>query len=201
MLRRIYTTVRAALALLGLILVMVTVTPLESWYARALAGPWNDPEGDVLILLGAEAPAGGYIGQETYWRSVYAARAWRDGHFRAIVVCGAAGIAESMRDYLVFAHVPAEHIVLESRSSSTHENALFAASILKDMPGSKVLLTSDFHMYRSIRAFQKAGVQAEPRPIPDVLKRVSNRFQRVPLLVVLVTETAKIVGYQLRGWI
>jgi uncharacterized SAM-binding protein YcdF (DUF218 family) len=193
--------VRAALALLGLMLVVVTVTPLESWYARALAGPWDDPEGDVLILLGAESPADRYIGQETYWRSVYAARAWRDGHFRTIVVCGGGGVAESIRDYLVFAHVPAEHIVLESRSSSTHENALFAAEILKDMPGTKVLLTSDFHMYRSIRAFRKAGIEAAPRPIPDALKRVSNWFQRLPLFVVLATETAKIAGYQIRGWI
>lgn len=201
MLRRLYKVLHATLAIFGLILVLVTVTPLERWYARALAGPWTDPEGDILIVLGAEAPGSRFIGQETYWRSVYAARAWRDGHFRTIVVCGGNGVAESMRDFLVFAHVPAEHIVLESRSTSTHENVLFAAAILKDMPGSKVLLTSDFHMYRSIRALRKAGIQAEPRPIPEALKRVNDWSQRVPLFVLLCTETAKIVGYRVRGWI
>jgi uncharacterized SAM-binding protein YcdF (DUF218 family) len=200
-LRRIFRVLQVALALLGLTLVLVTVTPVERWYARALAGAWNDPEGDVLILLGAEDPAYGYIGLETYWRSVYGARAWREGHFRTILVCGGFGVAESMRDFLVFQHVPAEKIVLENRSGSTHENALFAAEILKNIPGSKILLTSDFHMYRSIRAFRKAGVQAEPRPIPDALKRVGDWSQRGPLFVVLMTETAKITAYRLRGWI
>lgn len=200
-LRRIYTILHIALALLGLTLVLVTVTPIERWYTRLLAGTWTDAEGDVLILLGAEDPAYGYIGQETYWRSIYGARAWRAGHFRTILVCGGSGVAESMRDFLVFEHVPAEHIVLESRSGSTHENALFAAPILKNMPGSKVLLTSDFHMYRSLLAFQKAGVQAEPRPVPDALKRVGDWSQRAPLFVVLIKETAKIAAYRLRGWI
>jgi len=199
-LRRILRALRVTLALLGLALVVVTVTPVESWYARALAGPWNDPEGDVLILLGAEGQADGYIGQETYWRSVYGARAWRDGHFSTVVVCGGFGVAESMRDFLVFEHVPAAEIVLENHSNSTHENALYAADILKNIRGSKVLLTSDFHMYRSIRAFRKAGIQAEPRPIPDALKHFGDWSQRGPLFVVLMTETAKIAAYRLRGW-
>jgi uncharacterized SAM-binding protein YcdF (DUF218 family) len=199
-LRRLYTALHVALALLGLMLLVVTVTPVENWYARILAGSWTDPDGDVLILLGAEDPTDGYIGAETYWRSVYAVRAWREGHFRTIVVCGASGVAESMRDFLVFEHVPVEDIVLETRSGSTHENALFAAAILKSIPGSKVLLTSDFHMYRSLRAFRKVGIQAEPRPIPDALKRTRDWSQRWPLFVTLMTETAKILAYRLRGW-
>src|SRR5271170_7807627 len=164
--------------LLGLMVVVVTVTPIERWYARTLAGPWDDPDGDILSLLGAENPADGYIGAETYWRSVYAVRAWRQGHFRTIVVCGGFGIAEAMRDYLVFEQVPETRIVLEARSRSTHENGLFAAALLKNIPGRKVLLTSDFHMYRSIRVFKKAGVQAEPRPIPFALKLGSDWTRR-----------------------
>lgn len=201
MLRRTYTALRATLALLGLTLLVVTATPVGSWYARALAGPFNDPDGDILILLGAENANDGYIGASTYWRSVYGARAWREGHFRMIVVCGGSGIAELMRDFLVFEHVPADKIVVENRSNSTRENALFAADLLKNMPGRKVLLTSDFHMYRSFRAFQKAGVEVEPRPIPDALKRGNAWTQRWQVFVEMTTETAKIVGYRLRGWI
>lgn len=200
-LRSIFAIVQAALALAGLLMLAVTVTPVESWYARALAGPWNDPDGDVLIVLGAENPAEGSIGAATYWRSFYAARAWRDGHFRTIVVCGDRGTAESMRDYLLFEHVPENSIVLENRSGSTRENALYAAVLLKNIPGSKVLLTSDFHMYRAIRAFRKAGVPAEPRPIPYALKLSGNWTLRWQVFVDLATETAKIAGYRMRGWI
>jgi hypothetical protein len=77
-----------------MMLLVVTVTPVGNWYVRTLAGPWNDPDGEILILLGADDPNDGYIGAATYWRSVYGARAWREGHFRAIVVCGGLGIGE-----------------------------------------------------------------------------------------------------------
>lgn len=177
-------------------LMVVTATPVGSWYARTLAGPWNDPDGDILILLGAETPTDGYIGASTYWRSVYGVRAWREGHFRTIVVCGGSGIAESMREFLVFEHVPADKIVLENRSRSTRENALFAAALLKNTPGRKVLLTSDFHMYRSLRAFKKAGIEVEPRPISDALKLGNAWTQRWQVFVELMTETAKIAAYR-----
>jgi len=200
-LRSIFALLQIALALVGLTLAVVTVTPVERWYAWALAGPWNDPDGDVLIVLGADDPTDGHIGAATYWRSVYAARAWRQGHFRAIVVCGASGTAESMRDFLLFEHVPEDRIVLENRSGSTRENAVFAAELLKNIPGRKVLMTSDFHMYRSIRAFRKAGVQAEPRPIPFALKLSNSWTLRWQVFIELMTETIKIASYRVRGWI
>jgi len=200
-LHRIYAALRVALALLGLMLLVVTATPVGSWYARTLAGPWHDPDGDILILLGADDPNDGYIGAATYWRSVYGVRAWREGHFRTIVVCGGLGIAESMRDFLLFEQVPADKIVLENRSVSTRENALFAAALLNKMPGRKILLTSDFHMYRSFRAFKRVGVEVEPRPIPYALKLGTDWTQRWQVFVGLLMETAKILVYRLRGWI
>ena len=200
MLHRITAALKVALGLLGLTVLVVTATPVGSWYARTLAGPWNDPDGDILIVLGADDPNDGYIGAATYWRSVYGARAWREGHFRTIVVCGGLGVAESMRDFLLFEHVPADKIVLENRSLSTRENALFAAPLLKNMPGRKVLLTSDFHMYRSFRVFKKVGIEAEPRPIPYALKYSSDWSQRWQVFLGLMIETAKIAVYRLRGW-
>ncbi len=182
-------------------LVVVTLTPFDGWYARILAGPWNDPDGDILILLGADHPNAGLIGAATYWRSVYGVRAWRQSHFRKIVVCGGSGTAESMREYLIFNQVPSADILLENHSSSTHENALFTAALLKDIPGRKILLTSDYHMYRSHRAFEKAGLQIEPRPIPSALKLTGDWTMRWQVFVDLTIETAKIVGYRLRGWI
>ncbi|HTB14998.1 MAG TPA: YdcF family protein [Bryobacteraceae bacterium] len=201
MLLRLYAFLKVALMLLGLIVVIVTITPVDRWYAQILAGPWADPDGDILIVLGAESPADGYLGVETYWRSVYAVWAWRKGHFRTIVVCGGFGTAEAMRDYLIFEHVPEAEILLENRSRSTHENGLFAAALLKNNPGHKVLLTSDYHMYRSIREFRKAGVQVEPRPIPFALKQSNDWTLRCQVFVELVTETSKIIAYRMRGWI
>ena len=198
-------SVRGGLAALGLLLLLVTFTPLDIWWATRLAGPWNDPKGDVLIVLGGSVLDDGTMGESSYWRAVYAVRAWREAGFKAIVVSGGGppggSVAEAMRDFLVAQGVPRESIWLETRSQSTRENALFARTILNETPGRKVLLTSDFHMYRARRAFQKAGLDVLPRPFPDVRKRAQSPLGRWEAFLDLGEETAKIVDYYLRGWI
>jgi uncharacterized SAM-binding protein YcdF (DUF218 family) len=82
-----------------------------------------------------------------------------------------------------------------------HVRTLFAAVLLKNMPGRKILLTSDFHMYRSLRAFKKASIEVEARPVPDALKFGDAWTQRWQVFIELMTETAKIVVYRLKGWI
>ena len=200
MLRIRKITVRA-LAALGFCYLLVTLTAVTGWWARRLAGPWQDPEGDVLIVLGADAPNSNIIGESSYWRSVYAVLAWRNGHFRNLVIAGGDGIATSMRNFLVCHGIPAPAIVVESRSTSTRENALFTAEIIRSLPGRKILLTSDYHMHRAWRVFRKAGIETVPRPFPDAIKRSNNIWLRWPLFVQLCGETTKIVYYRMRGWI
>src|SRR5271155_2605414 len=106
--RRIYVVTRNTLALLGLLMALVTFTPVIKWYAGLLSGPWYEPQGDTLILLGADNPDSGFIGPASYWRSWYAVRVWREGGFRLIVVSGGDGIAESIREFLLFEQVPAD---------------------------------------------------------------------------------------------
>src|SRR5216684_8795192 len=112
-----------ALAGLGLLFVVVTVTPVLGWWSSALAGPWTEARGDVLIVLGSEAQTDGIIGESSYWRAVYAIRAWRQGGFREIVVSGVT-VAEPMRDFMVGSGIPADAIRLETHAGSTRENAL-----------------------------------------------------------------------------
>jgi uncharacterized SAM-binding protein YcdF (DUF218 family) len=192
------------MATLGFLMVMVTVTPIDSWWARLLAGLWNDPQGDVLIVLGGGTLEDGMLGQDSYWRSVYAVRVFREGGVREIILSGGhlhgVSVSQAMRTFLVSQGVPGEIIVLEDRSYSTRQNALYTAPLLT-MPGRKILLTSDYHMFRASRVFAKAGIQVVPRPIPDILKRSSRWQGRWPAFQELSVETCKIVYYWLRGWI
>jgi uncharacterized SAM-binding protein YcdF (DUF218 family) len=193
------------LASLGLLVVLVTVTPLISWWAGVLAGPWEDPDGDVLIVLGGSLLGDGVMGQTSYWRSTYTVLAWGEGTFRRVVVSGggAAGnsIAKPMRDFLECRGVPRTAIEIETESRNTHENALYVAELLADVPGRKVLLTSDYHMFRAHRAFKKAGLEVLPRPFPDARKRASEWTGRWPAFLDLAKETLKIGYYYARGWI
>ena len=106
-----------------------------------------------------------------------------------------------MRDFLVCQGVPQQAIQLESMSSSTRENALPAKQILARSEGRKVLLTSDYHMFRAHRAFNQVGLEILPRPYPDVRKRATRWIGRWAAFLDLMTETAKIIYYFARGWI
>ena len=186
-------------------MIVVSFTPITFWWATVLSGNWSDPHGDVLVVLGGSVLDNGKIGGSSYWRAIYGALAYRQGGFREVLVCGGrdgtASISAPMRDLMVTIGVPADRIRIEQDSISTRENALFAAKILQGVPGRKVLLTSDYHMYRAIRVFRKAGIEIEPWPFPDVRKRYGGWINRWSCFQDVAQETGKIVYYCIRGWI
>jgi uncharacterized SAM-binding protein YcdF (DUF218 family) len=200
LLRRLIATLLVGTSLL---LGTVMFTPLAPWWARKLAGPWNDPSGDILIVLAGSGLEDGVLGESSYWRSVYAVRAYRQAPYAQVVVSGGGpthpGVA--MRDFLICQGVPADRIIVENRATSTRENALYVRQLLAQTPGRKVLLTSDYHMYRAQRAFTKAGLLTLPHPFPDAIKRSASRTERWPIFFDLSSEAAKSVYYFVRGWI
>jgi uncharacterized SAM-binding protein YcdF (DUF218 family) len=185
----------------GALWVAVTVMPFNRWYAEKLAGPWRQPSRGVLVVLAADSLGGGMIGLASYWRATYALWVWRDGRFDRLVVSGGHGVGAEMKAFLESSGVPAGKITLEEASSSTRENAVFTASLLKDVPGEKALVTSDMHMFRSVRAFRKAGLEVTPVVFPYAIKRSNNWLDRWPVFLELCQETGKIAYYRVRGWI
>src|ERR1700690_3431300 len=77
--RRIAT---GCFASLGLLVALVTATPLVTRISGWLAGPWDNPHGDLLVVLSGASLEGGPIGLTSYWRCVYAVIAFREGGFR-----------------------------------------------------------------------------------------------------------------------
>jgi uncharacterized SAM-binding protein YcdF (DUF218 family) len=187
------------LAAVGLITVLAMATPIDYWWARAYAGPIERPKGDVLILLSAAGDDKGLISFSSYWRARYAWLAWQSGGFQKVVISGGGG--PGIADFLVMEGVPREDIVAEWRSTTTRENGIETARLIQGMPGKKVLLTSDFHMYRALRVFRKLGIDVTPLPIPDVLKASEHLNGRFSGFQTMTVETAKIVYYKLHGWI
>ena len=194
------------LTALGLLMVGVTFTPLVSWWARLLAGPWNDPAGEIVIVLTGSVTKPGILGESSYWRAVYALYVYQEGRgVQQILVSGGGTeetpYAETMQRFLAGSGVPAGVIRTETLSESTRESALEVARMLRGTPGRKILLTSDYHMFRAAGAFRKAGLLFEPRPFPDALKRANSWLQRWPVFLDLAAETAKIGYYLARRWI
>jgi uncharacterized SAM-binding protein YcdF (DUF218 family) len=190
-----------SLAVIGAVVVVATCTPLVSWWAMLYAGTWDDSAGEVMVVLAADQIDAHMIGRSSYWRSVYAVWVWKEGGFRTIVISGERSTTQPMADFIAFSGVPRNAILLEPRSATTRENAVFTADLLRQTPGKKVLLTSDFHMFRARRAFNKAGMSVLPRPFPDALKRSQNWRNRLDVFFDLMLESCKIIWYAAHGWI
>src|SRR5260370_4994876 len=79
--RTVAKLLQRVLAGIGALYVIVTITPLDGWWTNLLCGPTNDPKGDVLIVVGAEAFPDA-MGYESFLRAVYGVRVWREGGFR-----------------------------------------------------------------------------------------------------------------------
>lgn len=187
------------LSTIGLLFVVVTFTPVLRWWATALAGPWTDARGDVLIVLGAGMITSRIPDPSSMWRAVHGAEAWHNG-FRTVIVTGR-DAAPVMKQLMVLQGVPEQLVLVEQDSVSTRENASRCAGILASLPGRKVLLTSDYHVYRALRCFRKAGLAVEPRPCPDALKRLNSPGQRWSVFLELLTETGNIAWYRWNKWI
>jgi len=75
--------------------------------------------------------------------------------------------AEAMARYLIARGVPAGQILLEDAAHSTYTNMSFSREILDahfDEPPRAVIITSDFHMFRSARFAGMVGINATIYP-------------------------------------
>jgi len=164
-----------------------------------------------MIVLTGNILSNGIIGETSYWRSAYTVMAWREGGWRQVIVSGGGGgaalpVGEAMKIFLESGGVPPGAILTDSQSLSTRESALNLARMLSETRGAQtrdrtILLTSDYHMFRAVRALRKTGVIVIPRPIPDASKRAGSWNLRWEVFQDLSIETSKIAYYWSRGWI
>lgn len=203
--------------IIGLWWLLVTLTPIDLWWAEQYAKPWGDPgRGKVLVVLGGDEMPDSILGASSYLRSVYAVRAMREHHYDKVILSGGTlnsnpaspPVAQVMYDFLRGHGLDMTNVVVEGRSRSTRENAeqvlqLLTAGAEDGRPpaGKIILLTSDYHIRRAGRVFAKLGMDVETWPAPDVLKRGSFRDQRAALFWQLLLETGKSGWYWWRGWI
>ena len=86
-LSRVWIWIRRVLVSFAIVFWLVTLTPITYWWARAFAKPWFGPEGDVLVVLGG-SDQGDTLGESSYIRAIYAVRAYREAHYRQIILSG-----------------------------------------------------------------------------------------------------------------
>ncbi len=207
--KRLYRVLCRAACAFSVLFIVLTWTPVEKLWIVRLESAWPDRIPPVLLVLAADEQDPGFVGYSTYLRVNYAARYWRTGNVRSLIVSGGPGkaggtvpLAWAMRDYLVGQGVPANAILVDSASSNTRENFLNTRGLLSNVAGENGFLTSDFHSGRAARVAARLGLHnIVPVPIPDAGKRWNQWGQRWPIAFELAEETAKWIWYAWKGWI
>ncbi len=206
--RTIFPILRTGAAIVGVIALLITFTPLVTVVAESMATDWYEGDGDVLVVLGGSMLISGTgsnatLGYDSYLRCVYAGWYLKTYNFRFVVVSGGGGLAEAMAKFLASSGVPPSSILLESRSHSTYENALDVKALIEqhsllNRSSRIVVLTSDYHSWRARRVFEHCGVHVRVSPVPDVTKRSGSKPYRIAGFVTIADELAKDLAYMLQ---
>lgn len=150
--------------------------PLEEHFSRPEPAP--ETIAGVIVLGGGFEGAvnlvrGGYELNASGDRFVEAAALARRYPEARIVVTGGSGSlllsgegdADAAPRLLTALGVEPERLVLENRSRNTYENAVFTRQMVTPREGEIwLLVTSAFHMPRSVGLFRKAGFAVTPWP-------------------------------------
>ena len=140
---------------------------------------------DAIVVLGARVMPDGELSTTLLRRVETAYEAYDAGFGDYLIVCGAQGEDEpvteafAMREALIRMGVPEDRVILEDQSYNTEENLGNARKIM-DERGMKtaLVITSDYHLQRSLWLAKDAGLVAEgmAAPGPDLWQnRIKGR--------------------------
>lgn len=154
------------------------ILPLEQRFPKAQSAQ-GQPIAGIILLGGFEdgwvsAGRGGLGLNESADRLTEGLRLARTHPEARVVFTGGAGgfltkqveaggpVAEFLKD----AGIAPERLVLEGRSRTTYENALYTRDLVAPKPGERwLLVTSAYHMPRAMGLFRKAGFAVEAYPV------------------------------------
>lgn len=112
------------------------------------------------------------LGDDTLYRCLKATRLYQLGDPCPVIVSGGEAhlndpsrtLAEAMKEFLVSHGVKPEDIIVEAQSSSTYENAVETAKLIRAHEiASPILLVTDItHLMRSERCFERQRIEVVP---------------------------------------
>jgi len=143
---------------------------------------------------------------------------YHNGKIKKILLTGGSGHVfrqdqkESffIADVLRKSGVAAEDIIIENNSRNTYENALFTRDLVKvkGIKGRFLLITSSFHMRRSVACFRKVGFDVDTFPVDSKTREASftpDSFIPEPFYFTLwdqlIHEWVGMIAYKISGYI
>lgn len=210
----------------------------NSWVATSLIKalewqylpPEEFPQSQVIVILsgGLNAPLYPRSTVEVSGagdRVIYGAHLYHQGVAPKILVTGGqvpwvgepTPGADNMEEFLLLLGVPKEAVWKETESRNTYENALYSRQFLETKGIDRIILvTSAFHMPRSVMLFEQQGFEVIPAPTDynvtqvewenlwkfDLVTYLFNLFPKAGNLSATTTSLKEILGlivYSIRG--
>lgn len=163
-----------------LLFYLATTSLVGDMAIRSLEARYQPPasvSGDVIVVLGGGATLDtpnvnglGHLSGAAANRLLTGAQLYHILHIPILVsggqVMAVTGCeAEISKTILLGLGVPSDKILMEKQSQNTAENARYTQQIMEREGLSRaILVTSAFHMERSVRQFAKAGLAVTPYP-------------------------------------
>ncbi|MCX7709401.1 MAG: YdcF family protein [Clostridia bacterium] len=131
-------------------------------------------QSEAMIVLGCQI-----WGTSPSWSLEYrlkkALELYQQGYAKTIIVSGGQGKDEAatessvMKNWLIQQGIASDCIFEESKSTSTYENLQFSKEILENQKlNSAIIVSNDFHIFRSLSLAKRLGIEASGAPAPTV---------------------------------
>ena len=186
----------ALLSLLTFSLLMLAIFPLGDWMlypleSRFQTNPRLPQDIDGIIVLGGSVIADrsqqwGQIETNQYHERLdyFIKLARKYPQARLIFTGGNAsafsngpGEAEIVKDYFIDSGIKASRLMLENRARNTAENALLSKQLAQPQPGENwLLITTAYHMPRSVGVFCQQGWNVIPYPVDHFTQGIAELY-------------------------
>lgn len=143
---------------------------------------------------------------------------YKEGKIEKILLTGGSGhvfLQDQKESFFIAkvlqqAGIPDSNIIIEDQSRNTYENAIYTRDLVEKMgiKGKFLLITSSFHMKRSLACFKKAGMSVYPYPVDAKTRSFSlaiDSFLPEPFYFTLwdqiIHEWVGLAAYKFSGYI
>jgi uncharacterized SAM-binding protein YcdF (DUF218 family) len=197
---------------------------MRAWEVRAKPFQNVAPHALGIVLTGATltglSPDDRVYFQRGADRVTHTVQLYKMGLIKKILISGGTGLltseeepeADKFKKVMVMMDVPEEDILIENGTRNTHESAVAVKAMLAALDFADedcLLITSAFHMRRSLACYRKVGLDLEPfstdfytHPTvyyPDAF--LVPRLEAMMLWQKLVKEWVGMAAYKVAGYI
>lgn len=204
-------------------LYLFSTTTVSTWLAMGIEEkyPYAEfseiPQADaILVLGGGTIQSGNWIELSDPSDRVFnAARLFKSGKAPAVAVTSGGGFSdrphsEAMSTFLQELGVPKDNIIEENQAENTYQHTVYLKPIFEEHEiKSVILVTSAWHMRRSIAVFESnmEGIEIIPFPVDSLKGKYNSMLDYLPTAEGLFKSTRILkeyigfVIYDFRGWI